>query len=301
MATVPGGSGDLSAWRYAPALHPQLWTKRAGHRPRFFKAATESTNFGILEDDRCIDTGVFQRRYLVQELVFACSPPPPPCLQNSHTILTEADWCAGRAVAWCGLGLLSHHYRGVGIPSVLALIGAYDAVLRCTLGTERRPLFSGLDLRRLKGRNTGVCVKVGLLDISLSTQQPFPSSPISGHGVCPGANHAMEKKELLDGRCIVPPQLQSLSAARQRTASRISRDTDPPRRGIQRGRQTKGSFTPDQACKGIFCADQTGFAYEELRRRIRDAVWAGFLSEQILEARLFRCHRDSYLHLSQLT
>ena len=34
--------------------------------------------FGILEDERCIDTGVFQRRYLVHELVFACSPPPPP-------------------------------------------------------------------------------------------------------------------------------------------------------------------------------------------------------------------------------
>ena len=49
--------------------------------PRFFKAATESESsedaFGILEDDRCIDTGVFRRRYLVHE----CSPPPPPRLQ----------------------------------------------------------------------------------------------------------------------------------------------------------------------------------------------------------------------------
>ena len=43
--------------------------------PRFFKAATWSESsgdeLGILEDDRCIDTGVFQRRYLVHELVFA--------------------------------------------------------------------------------------------------------------------------------------------------------------------------------------------------------------------------------------
>ena len=34
-------------------------------------------DFGVLEDDRCIDTGVFQQRYLVHELVLACSPPPP--------------------------------------------------------------------------------------------------------------------------------------------------------------------------------------------------------------------------------
>ena len=42
---------------------------------------------------------------------------------------------------------------------------------------------------------------------------------------------------MLDGRCTVPPGLQSHSAVRQRTRSRISRDSDPPRRGIQRGRQ----------------------------------------------------------------
>ena len=71
---------------------------------RFFKAATEGESsgdeFGILEDDRCIGAGVFQRRYLVHELVFAC-PPPPPRLQTSHTILTQADFCAVRAVARC--------------------------------------------------------------------------------------------------------------------------------------------------------------------------------------------------------
>ena len=62
--------------------------------------------FGILEDDRCIDTGVFQRRYLVHELIFDCSPPPPPRSQISHTILTQAEWCATRAVARWELGLL---------------------------------------------------------------------------------------------------------------------------------------------------------------------------------------------------
>ena len=58
----------------------------------------------ILVDDRCVDNGIFQRRYLVHELVFACSPPPPRS-QTSHTILTQADWCALRAVARCGKGL----------------------------------------------------------------------------------------------------------------------------------------------------------------------------------------------------
>ena len=60
---------------------------------RFYKEATgpESSEdeFGILVDDRCIDTGVFQPRYLVHELVFACSPPPPPRPGVSHTILTR--------------------------------------------------------------------------------------------------------------------------------------------------------------------------------------------------------------------
>ena len=113
----------------------------------------------------------------------------------------------------------SHHDRGVGILSVLSLIGACAAVLRCTSGTARRPLFevkvcAGLDLRRFGGQNMGVCAKDRLLAISLSSQQPFPSSPMFGHGVSPGGNHAMEKKEVLDGRCIVPPGLQSHSAAR---------------------------------------------------------------------------------------
>ena len=55
--------------------------------------------YEILEDDRCIDTGVFQQRYFLHELVFACSDPPRARLQISCTILTQAGWCAARTVA----------------------------------------------------------------------------------------------------------------------------------------------------------------------------------------------------------
>ena len=62
--------------------------------------------FGILEDDRGIDTGVFQQRYFLHELPLACSPHPPPRRQISCTILSEADWRTTWAVARCGLGLV---------------------------------------------------------------------------------------------------------------------------------------------------------------------------------------------------
>ena len=63
-----------------------------GTPARFFKQATgpeiSLVEFGILEDDRCIDTGVFQQCYLLHELVFACSSPPPQQPQISCTILS---------------------------------------------------------------------------------------------------------------------------------------------------------------------------------------------------------------------
>ena len=37
---------------------------------------------------------------------FRLAAPPPPRPQISHTILTQADWCATRAVARCEQGLL---------------------------------------------------------------------------------------------------------------------------------------------------------------------------------------------------
>ena len=77
---------------------------------RFFTVPTaESSGTGVLEDDTCIDTGVFQQPYLLHELVLARSPPPPPCPQISHTILSQADWCVVRAVASCELGPGSSH------------------------------------------------------------------------------------------------------------------------------------------------------------------------------------------------
>ena len=52
-----------------------------------------------------IDTGVLQQRYFLHDLALACSPPPPPRPQISHTILTQAECCASRAAALCELGL----------------------------------------------------------------------------------------------------------------------------------------------------------------------------------------------------
>ena len=66
--------------------------------------------FGILQDERCIDTGVFPKRYLLHESVFACSDPPPLRPHISFTILTQTDRCAcensgsmrGGSAACCG-------------------------------------------------------------------------------------------------------------------------------------------------------------------------------------------------------
>ena len=118
-------------------------------------------------------------------------------------------------------------------------------MLRCTLGFARRQLIgeklhAGLNLPRFQAQNMGVCAKDGLLPTFLSPQQPFLSSPILGSVVSLGANRAMEKKELLDGRCSVPSGLQSHSLVRQPTEPQFSRGTNPllSRRGIERRRQT---------------------------------------------------------------
>ena len=121
----PSGSGDANRTLSLPAMLPDGYSLSWCQRPlsralccgastlqmdqadsapaRFYKEATgperPEDEFGILEDDRFTDTGVFQPRYLV--LVFACSPPPPPRPRVSHTILTRADRCSTRAVARC--------------------------------------------------------------------------------------------------------------------------------------------------------------------------------------------------------
>ena len=127
--------------------------------------AARETNFGILEDDRCIVAGVFQRRHLVHELVFACSPLPPPRLQTSPY---HPD--SGRSVCRSRSGPVRartpprHHDREVGIPSVLAPIGARDAVL---------------GLGRFRGQNKCACaVVVGSLAVSIVSQQLFPTQAV---------------------------------------------------------------------------------------------------------------------------
>ena len=78
--------------------------------PRFFKAATHSESsgdeYGILEDDVRLQPAL------------AAAPPDQPYYPDSSRLV-----CCSR----------SGPMRG-GIPSVLALIGAYDSVFRCTPG-----------------------------------------------------------------------------------------------------------------------------------------------------------------------
>ena len=111
------GNGDRTTTQpvvlkdgYSPSSprRSPAWTKPARHRPgssrQRQKEKARGDEFGILADDRCIDNGVFQRFFLVHELVFACSPLPPSRLQISNTFLTETDRCAVRAVARCKQG-----------------------------------------------------------------------------------------------------------------------------------------------------------------------------------------------------
>ena len=87
-------TNGLPARCSAPARHSTA--DCAGWTPlRFFKVATgwesKGDEFGVLEDDRRTDTGVFQQSYLVHELVLACSPPPPPRPQISYTVASRAS------------------------------------------------------------------------------------------------------------------------------------------------------------------------------------------------------------------
>ena len=162
----------------------------------------------------------------------------------------------------------NHQDRGDRSPSVLALIGAWNAVLRCTLGFARRRLFS-------TQRTNQVCLRGGRSSTCLSPQQPFHSNPVLGCIVSLGAQHAMEKKKVLDGTCIVSLGLKFHSSVRQRTGSRISRGTGPSWRGTQRRRQTvptaicaAGDYLRTQPVREVF-SNQPCFQENLLCR----AVW----------------------------
>ena len=114
-----------------------------------------------------------------------------------------ADRCAARTAARCELGAPpSHQDRGVRNPSVLALIGACDTMLhqphKGTTYRSKGPYWSSpAAIQRTKPG----CVPGGRSSAYLP--QPFPSSSMFDRGVSLGANHAMEKKEVLDGTICV--------------------------------------------------------------------------------------------------
>ena len=176
--------------------------------------------------------------------------PPPPRSQINHSILTQAEspcelgllsvirttgagtrvyshWSLERSAALrtrhrrgiafrsdgpCSTlrGAIQTTDRGVGVPSVLALIGAWDAVR---------------GMRRFRGQNKCAHAMNDQLPANLSAQQPFHSNLTLSYIVSPGARHAMEKKKVLDGRCSVSLGRKFHSAVRRRTGSRISRGT----------------------------------------------------------------------------
>ena len=208
--TVPGGFDAFSAW-----------TKHAGHRPRSSKQRqSRKARRTHLGSWRTNDASTQESSGDAISYTSGCPLAARIRRRASRSYYPNSSRlvCRSRSGPMRGGTPHSHHDLGGSIPSVLALIGAYDIALRCTLGTARKPLF--------EAKVFDVCAKDGLLlPISLSPQQPFPSSPIFGRGVSPGVNHAKEKK-CWTGRRIVPLGLQSHSAVRQCTGSRVCRDTD---------------------------------------------------------------------------
>ena len=174
----------------------QLFTPDGGRSTqdtaRFFKAATGSESLEgriwylggrLVHRHRSLPAPLSRARVGVR---LQPAPPDQPYCPDSSRVV-----CRSRSGPM-RVGIPhSHPDRGVGIPSVLVLTGACESVLHP--GHRKVTTFrsEGLDLRRFKVKNMGVCAKGDLLAISLSPQQPFPSSPMFGRGVSPGANRAM--------------------------------------------------------------------------------------------------------------
>ena len=168
-------------------------------------------------DEQCIDAGSLPAPLSCARAGVRVQPSPAAAPSD------EPDWCAVRAVARCEQGLLPVF--------TTAETGSRVFWHWSGPGTQCQDCGDSEVKTRVRA------VVIGSLAVSLGSQQPFPSSPICGCGEIPGPTHAMEKKEVLDGRCVLPLGPQSRSAVRQRTGFRLSRGTHPPRRGIQRRRQ----------------------------------------------------------------
>ena len=146
---------------------------------RFFKAATEAESsgdeFGILEDDRCIDTGIFQRRYRARIGVCLWPAPTAAIPDQLHHPDSSRLACRSRSGPLRAGTPPSHHDRGVGISSVLALIGARDG--------------------DSEDKNKCACAVVGLGYLPQSRAAVL-LKPDTRRSVSLGANHAMQKKEV---------------------------------------------------------------------------------------------------------
>ena len=145
----------------------------------------------------------------------------PPRSQTSHTILTQVEWRAIRAVARCELGLFpvinSRPRRQE--PECIGTDRSLDnrAALHlrpCKETTFRSdgPCWS-LPVATQRP-NKCACAEYGPLPATLSHQQPFHLNLTLGCTVPPGAQHATEMKKVLDGRCIVSPGLKFHSPVR---------------------------------------------------------------------------------------
>ena len=171
------------AWRSGLSL-PAVddWTP-----PRSLKVATGSESsgdeFGILEDGRCVDTGVFQQRCLVHELGFRLtaaladqlhSPDSSRvvCHSRSGPVPTGSPPSSSGPRGWNPV--YWHERRSV-------LNGAWNAALRYASGTARRPLSEVVFLVRLyawrfKRQNKSERAISDRLAATLNAQQPFHSN-----------------------------------------------------------------------------------------------------------------------------
>ena len=215
-------------------------------------------------DDRCIDTGAFQPRCLVHELVFACSPPPAAALQGqpfySDSSRLVLHPCSGPMRIGPSPG---HPDRCDRLSSVLALTHDQDTVLRNKYA-------------RMKQSNCH--------NTFLSPQQPSPSSTKPCRSEPADLCHAMENQDVLDGRYTMPLGLQFHSAVRQRTESRLSgalipgdeESSEEDRPFLSRFLLQEFTFAHNSnegyshnkpGLLRNLLSDQTGFAYEGSRRQ----------------------------------